>query len=202
MIIHSHTRVGTGISLYRPGDGPLSSTDHWVSICSCSSAPSLQSCQGLSGLRTACPPRQQGFQHYPLPPAHPAQQGWGGGFGVRATPTTSLLLPNLLVLACPMPLSTTLQGPEIDSSPFHPWFPCAVTPAPLPTSLPFAVSLGGYPAPSHPPSARLPPPPPAPTPRPTGAGTLHTVLGVWVVGLWVRLRHLGGLVKQICHTVG
>ena len=27
--IHSHTRVGTGISLYRPGDGPLSSTDNW-----------------------------------------------------------------------------------------------------------------------------------------------------------------------------
>ena len=39
IIIHSHTRVGTGISLYRPCDGPLTSTDHWVSYCSCPSAP-------------------------------------------------------------------------------------------------------------------------------------------------------------------
>ena len=39
IIIHSLTRVGTGISLYRPCDGPLTSTDHWVSYCSCPSAP-------------------------------------------------------------------------------------------------------------------------------------------------------------------
>ena len=34
IIIYSHTRVGTGISLYRLSDGPLFSTDNWIALCS------------------------------------------------------------------------------------------------------------------------------------------------------------------------
>ena len=92
IIIHAHTRVGTGISLYRPGDGPLSSTDHWVSLCSCSSAPSLHPCQGLSGLRTTCPLRRISALSLSLPPCYlqplTAQRGlgvWGQGDPLNLT---------------------------------------------------------------------------------------------------------------------
>ena len=60
--------------------------------------------------------------------------------------------------------------------------PCAVTPAPLPTSLPCTVSSGGYPAPSHPPSAR-PPPSPLP-PIPPSHWCRYTAYGTGGVGGW------------------
>ena len=104
-----------------------------------------------------------------------------------SVPPGTLTIPASASLA-----SLARPDPEPHASPTC--HPCAVTPAPLPTSLPCTVSSGGYPAPSHPPSARPPPPPSIPSPRPTGADTLHTVPGVWVVGVWVRLRPLGGLV--------
>ena len=77
------------------------------------------------------------------------------------------------------------------------WCSCAVTPAPLPTSLPWSVSWGGDPAPSHPPSAR-PPLPPHPDPpylwcRYTAYST--GVVSGWVVGeaassVWARVTDL------------
>ena len=66
--IHSLTRVGMGISLYRPSDGPLSSTDYWFALCSSCISSSLQPCQGLSDLHTACP--LTGFRHYPYASHH------------------------------------------------------------------------------------------------------------------------------------
>ena len=183
------------------------STDNWIVLCSSCVSSSLQPCQGLSDLLSTCP--LTGFQHYPYAVQHA---------------TSSLYLPCPFIPFVPV---LALQN-RLQSSPWEKTLsPCVccrpksrtsqvtvslalfvtlplstVSPALRPTSLPSAVSSGGYPAPSHPPSARLPPPPPVPSPRPTVADTLHTVLGVWVVGVRVRLRHLGGLVKQICHTVG
>ena len=63
----SHPR-GHGVSLYRPSDGPLSSTDNWLAICSLFVSSSLQTCQGLSDLPITCP--LTGFQHYPYAVQH------------------------------------------------------------------------------------------------------------------------------------
>ena len=90
IIIHSLTRVGTGISLYRPCDGPLTSTDHWVSYCSCSSAPtpgvkrlhpraprdldytcpSLLSLLSQARSRAPCQPYLPSLRGYPCATAH------------------------------------------------------------------------------------------------------------------------------------
>ena len=139
IIIHLLTRVGTGISLYRPGDGPLTSTDHWVSNCSCSSAPS----PGLKRPAYRVPP---GFPNYP-------------------SAFQPLLLPTAPLVAFPMPLLSLPQGPEPEPlagpSPGDPArlplrhcplvclvpFPRAVTPLP-PIPLQPAPPL---PPPSHPP---------------------------------------------------
>ena len=86
IIIHSLTRVGTGISLYRPGDGPLTSTDHWVSICSCSSAPS-------PGLKRHSYRVHPGPHNYPLAFLSP-------------------LLPTVPLIAFPVPLLSLPQGPD------------------------------------------------------------------------------------------
>ena len=157
IIIHSLTRVGTGISLYRPGDGPLTSTDHWVSNCSCSSAPS----PGLKRPAYRVPP---GFPNYPL----------------AFQPS---LLPTAPLVAFPLPLQSLPQGPEPEPlagpSPGDPArLPLRPCPLVCLVSFPRAVT-------PLPPIPLQPAPPSPPRPDPPSHWCRYTAYGTGGVGGWV-----------------